>query len=655
MQRPNFLHWIKRLYLLLWIFLSCHSLSNAQTKKVIYLTDKKGTPYSLDKPQDFLSNRAIQRRVRYQIPVDSSDLPCSPVYESQIAALNNVKIIARSKWLNALIIESNDATSLAAIQQLPFVQSIQNIALRKRNITDIKKEKITYADLRQNSSQRATQFDYGASERQINLHNGHILHNTGATGQTMMIALFDAGFWQYDNNRFLDSAVRKGQIVATRDFYQNDPQVNEDDAHGLWCLSVIAAKIPGEYIGSCPDANYLLLRTEDAGSEQIIEEYMWGIGAEYADSCGADVFSSSVGYTTFDDPSQNHQYADLDGNTVVVTKMADKAAQKGILVVTSAGNEGGSSWKYIGTPADGDSVFAVGAVNLEKQIAGFSSFGPTKDGRIKPDGLSVGQNTYIISTSGNIVNANGTSFSTPNLAGLMACLWELFPNANNAEIMQAVRASSDRYNTPQPQYGYGIPDMTKAMGILIKKNASFSVIAEKCSPTLQWKTISKKGMAFVIQRKLAGESAYTTIDTLFSTAATWSENIYSYEDDRINNNASYRILQYLDTIASDPLYFILDSANVSVADICRTDDIVLYPNPAKDHFNIRFLSDPPLEKVYIDAWSVSGKKLAEWNFAKPGGTFTSPDLVIHKSIKGAVIIKISDGNRMIHTETIFIP
>jgi len=139
MQRANFLLLIKRLYLLLWIFLSCHSLSDAQTKKVIYLTDKKGTPYSLDKPQDFLSNRAIQRRVRYQIPVDSSDLPCSPVYESQIAALNNVKIIARSKWLNALIIESNDATSLAAIQQLPFVQSIQNIALRKRNITDIKK------------------------------------------------------------------------------------------------------------------------------------------------------------------------------------------------------------------------------------------------------------------------------------------------------------------------------------------------------------------------------------------------------------------------------------------------------------------------------------------------------------------------------------
>ena len=655
MQRPNFLHLIKRLHLLLWLIISCHSLSNAQTKKVVYLTNKNGTPYSLDKPQDFLSNRAIQRRLRQQIPVDSSDLPCSPVYESQIATLNNVKIIARSKWLNALIIESNDATSLAAIQQFPFVRSIENIALRKRITADLKKEKITNADLRQNRTQRTNQFDYGASGLQINLHNGQLLHKTGATGQNMMIALFDAGFWQYDNNRFLDSAMRKGQIAATRDFYQNDPQVNEDDPHGLWCLSVIAAKIPGEYIGSCPDANYLLLRTEDAGSEQIIEEYMWGIGAEYADSCGADVFSSSVGYTTFDDPSQNHQYADLDGNTVIVTKMADKAAQKGILVVTSAGNEGNSSWKYIGTPADGDSVFTVGAVNLEKQIASFSSFGPTKDGRIKPDGLSVGLNTSIISTSGNIVNANGTSFSTPNLAGLMACLWELFPNANNAEIMQAVRASSDRYNAPQSQYGYGIPDMVNAMGMLIKKNASFSVVAEKCNPALKWKTISTKGMAFVIQRKLDGEVTYTTIDTIFSSAASWSENNHSYDDNRINKNASYRILQYLDTIATGPLYFILDSANVSVADICRIDDIVLYPNPVKDHFNIRFLSDPPVEKVYIDAWSVSGKKLAEWHFQKPGGTFTSPDLIIHKSIKGSVVIKISDGKRLIHAETIFIP
>ena len=381
---------------------------------------------------------------------------------------------------------------------------------------------------------------------------------------------------------------------------------------------------------------------------------MWGIGAEYADSCGADVFSSSVGYTTFDDPSQNHQYNDLDGNTVIVTKMADKAAQKGILVVTSAGNEGGSSWKYIGTPADGNSVFAVGAVNLEKQIASFSSFGPTKDGRVKPDGLSVGQNTFIISASGNIFNANGTSFSTPNLAGLMTCLWELFPNESNAGIMQAVRESSDRYNTPHPQYGYGIPDMAKAMGILIKKKTSFNVVADKCNPALQWNTFSKKGMAFVIQRKLDGEATYTTIDTIFSSGTTWSENNYTYDDDRINKNASYRILQYLDTSASNLLYFILDSASVSIDGICQTNDIVLYPNPVKDHLNIRFLTDAPAN-IHVGGWSISGQKLAEWNFSKPGGTFTSPDLIIHESIKGTIIIKISDGNRLIHSETIFIP
>jgi subtilisin family serine protease len=285
----------------------------------------------------------------------------------------------------------------------------------------------------------------------------------------MSIAFMDAGYQGYLSNRFLEDAINNNRIPITYDFIANNPSVNENNAHGLFCLSIVAAHTPGVFIGAAPDASFYLLRTENENSEYPIEEFFWGIGAEFADSCGADVISSSVGYSTFDNNSYNHSYPELNGKTTLITKMANMAFRKGILVVNSAGNEGSSSWKYMLAPADSDSVLTVGAVNSTGTIASLSSFGPTYDKRIKPDALAIGIGTVLSSSNGELSAGTGTSFACPIIAGLATCLWQLFPETTNRQILEAIRKSGNRYAAPEAQYGFGIPDMKKAYEMLMLK------------------------------------------------------------------------------------------------------------------------------------------------------------------------------------------
>ncbi len=636
---------------------ACTSL-HAQNKKVIFLKDKKNSPYTLNNPEEFLSKRAIDRRKRFNIPIDSSDLPVNPSYINTIGGLENVRILGKSKWMNALIIDCNDPISMNKISGYPFVRSFANIALRKRDNNKNKPQieniinKNILSERRLNDG--SDRFAYGSSYGQIAIHNGQLLHNIGADGQNMMIAFFDSGFKGFNTNRFLDSASKNNQIIATKDIVNDNTTVNEDDAHGLYCLSVVAANQSGELVGSCPKAQYLLLRTEDVESEQLIEEYFWAIGAEYADSCGADVFSSSVGYTTFDDPVQDHIYSDLNGNTAIVTNAADRAAQKGIFVIVSAGNEGGSIWKYIGTPADGDSVYAVGAIGLQKNIAGFSSFGPTYDGRVKPDGLSVGLGTYLINTAGSIVTANGTSFSTPNLAGLITCLWQLFPDINNATLMQAVKQSSDRYNAPLTQYGYGIPDMAKALSILLKKRTQCSGSITDCRATLNWKSFDNKGMAYLIQRKFTHESNFSSIDTLFSSHSSWGEREYTFTDIAVNKNVSYKIFQLLDTSHTTPFSFLLDSIHFFLPESCKRDDITLYPNPAKGFFKIEVAFAPAIKDLQLVMYNAIGQQIKTMHYIKPEGYFTTPEISTSGIPKGLYVIKIYDDNQEVSSQKLII-
>ena len=284
--------------------------------------------------------------------------------------------------------------------------------------------------------------------------------------------MLDAGFFKYQNIAAFDSLKINGQLKMTWDFVDNNASVNEDDAHGMQCLSILAANLPGAFVGTAPASSYYLFRTEDVASEFPVEEQNWLAAAEKADSIGVQLISSSLGYNTFDDASFNYTYADMNGKKTMITRGAAMASNKGMIVMNSAGNSGSSAWKYLIAPSDGIDVLAVGAVNSLKQIAPFSSYGPSSDNRVKPDIASVGWNTFLISTNGTVAQGNGTSFSNPNIAGLVACLWQAFPEFSNKEIIAAVRKSGDRYSNPDVRTGYGIPNMRLAYEMLEKERNS---------------------------------------------------------------------------------------------------------------------------------------------------------------------------------------
>ncbi|MFZ9687978.1 MAG: S8 family peptidase [Chitinophagaceae bacterium] len=457
--------------LLIFFFIGWISASAQYSRHIIELTDKKGTIYNLNNPSTFLSAAAIDRKKTFNIPIDSSDLPVTSKYIDSISSFSGVRIINTSKWLNLVVIETTNSISLEKIKNLGFVKKEYPIANRlfKPENQTLSTKVVQENKLQSKEINYENSILYGKSSEQISIHNGAFLHDKGFQGNGVKIAVFDAGFYNYLKYPAFDSIRSSGRIKYTWDLVNNEASVNEDDAHGMSCLSIMGANLPGIFVGSSPKADYYLFRTEDPRSEFPIEEFNWLIAAEKADSIGVQIISSSLGYTTFDDPYFNHQYNDLNGKGTIVSRAASIAVAKGIIVANSAGNEGDDPWKYISAPADGINVLAVGAINTSNQIAPFSGFGPSADGRIKPDVVSVGLNTQLISTNGNVGIGNGTSFSNPNLAGLIACLWQAFPEFSNLEILQAVKQSSSQYLTPDNRKGYGIPNMVVAYLDLINQ------------------------------------------------------------------------------------------------------------------------------------------------------------------------------------------
>lgn len=424
----------------------------------VEFTDKNGSSFTLNNPSQFLSSRAISRRNRQNIPIDSTDLPVNQRYIDSLIS-RGVVIRNKSRWLNGVTIEAT-TSQLASIQSLPFVKRtapagkvVVPAHTRTPETRQLPMGRITY-----------TPAEYGDSYNQIALHKGHTLHNAGFRGEGMLIAVFDAGFINVNTLACFDSLRLQNKIKDTWDFVDLDNTVYEFDSHGTYVLGCMAGWLPGQLIGTAPKADYLLYRTENNvnGSEYIIEEDNWVAGAERADSAGADVFNTSLSYTTFDDPTMNHTYADLDGNTARITRGADLAAKKGIMVVVSAGNYGSSSWQYIGAPADGDSVLSVGAIDAAGNRVGFSSIGPTADGRIKPNVVAQGSAAISCALSNGITQVSGTSFSGPIMAGLVACLWQTNPNVTNMQLLTAIQNSGSKANAPDNLIGYGIPDMSIA-------------------------------------------------------------------------------------------------------------------------------------------------------------------------------------------------
>lgn len=315
-------------------------------------------------------------------------------------------------------------------------------------------------------------YNYGGNYAQVHIHEGEYLHNLGFHGEGMTITILDAGFYNYLNNPAFDSIRLQNQILGVADYVDRDGSVNEDHYHGAMCLSTIAANEPGKMIGTAPQAKFWLLRTEDANSENPIEEQNWVAGAEFADSVGTDIISSSLGYSDFDDASFNLSYAQRNGKTSIISIGANMAVKKGILVTNSAGNSGNAAGdaKYVICPADADSVLSVGATDVNGLIAYFSSVGPNGAGELKPNVVSVGYNATVADVnSGAPIHASGTSFSNPNMCGLVTCLWQAFPEFNNRQIVDALQKSSSKYTDPDEQYGYGIPNMRIAYQYLLQQ------------------------------------------------------------------------------------------------------------------------------------------------------------------------------------------
>lgn len=649
--------------LLFFVFIT--EASSQFTKRVVFFTDKNGTPYTLNNPTAYLTQRAADRRVRYNIATDSTDLPVLTRYIDSVRLAGAVTILGRSKWLNAVIIQTNDANALAKINSFPFVKKTDSIALKPNNTIPAPDK---FAPLPSSGSfitnrteqTTADTFNYGSSGNQVKIHKGEFLHNIGARGQTMIIAVLDAGFTGFLTNQFFDSARARNQFLGTWDFVQNNSNVNEDHPHGLQCFSTIAAYKPGTFVGTAPEAKYFLLRTEDAPTEQMIEEYNWCQGAEYADSAGVDVISSSLGYTTFDNASFNHTYADMNGNTTVITRMADMAAKKGILVVNSAGNDGSGSWRYIGAPADGDSVLSVGAVNNSGIIAGFSSFGPTSDGQVKPDAVSVGSGTVISSTTGTIQSGSGTSYSAPNLAGLVTCLWQLFPDYNNYKIITTIQKSGDRYATPHIQYGYGLPDMKKAIGFLLQDFSTMNALLNNFTTAIQWSSKDAAGMRYEIERKLPNESAFSKVHTVQGQTTVFAARNYQHNDAISNSPAgvvTYRIRQVIDTAAATFSAFYLDSATVTLTTATAVNDLTgnskfvqLFPNPVQNSVTVKFTEQSAMNNLVLAVYNQQGQLVLNRLLNKPSGIFTQAISVDHLQAGTYMLTVLKDGRQYVAKE-----
>jgi len=648
---------------------SCLLITNIHaqfTRYVVKLRNKGGNPFSISAPTAYLSQRAIDRRTKYGIAIDSTDLPVTPSYITQIAGVTNVTALNVSKWHNSVAIQTSDPNAITTINAFAFVQSVSPIAARSQHTNP---GKLVIANQPFTSSQRGTQltadyFNYGAgSLSEINLHKGQLLHNIGLRGQGMIIAMLDGGFFNYNTLDAMDSIVLNNQVKDTWDFYSKNSTVSDDHPHGMQCLSIIAANIPGTFIGKAPKANFMLYRTEDTFSEYPIEEFNMVCGMERADSAGADVISASLGYFDFDDPSFNYTYANMNGNTTISVIGADLAAKKGILFVNAVGNEGNGTWHYLITPADGDSVLAVGAVSASGAVGGFSSYGPSADGQVKPDVASVGVGTIVQATNNTVVTGSGTSFACPNMAGLATILWQGFPEVNNMRIVRALREAGSIASAPNDRIGYGIPDMKSAFGTLLTEFSTSSSTINGCRITLSWTSKDVSAMKYEIERKAPGETNFTKIGELAPAAgallATHNYEFINTLASGASGSFSYRIRQIIDTAAATFAAVYIDTTVANLASACVVTGVVnpgtignyviVRPNPSVGSTATLIVeTTAAVPTMPILVYNMSGRLVQRIQESKGSGKKVI-DLSVSKLPKGKYFINVYDKNKLIGT------
>lgn len=460
----------------LLLCLLCAISAQAQTNRyMVFFRDKLNTPYSIAQPQSFLSAKAIARRNHSGVSINADDLPVNPTYVDQVKA-TGAKTFFTSKWFNGVLVEATPGL-IAAIGALPFVSRTELVAPGHKLVGGRKSNK--FAQL--NASAGAD------AEAQFTLAGIVDMQADGFKGKGIMISILDAGFPGINNGQLaFQPVVTDGRVLTTKDFIGNSGNVYQYDAHGTEVFSVIGARQgywqcavncgPYNYVGAAPEATFNFFVTEDVSSEYRIEEYNWTFAAEKADSAGTDIIQSSLGYNTFDDPTMDYTITQLDGKTAVITRAAGMARDRGIIVVVSAGNEGQSSWRYITSPADADGILAVGAVNTLGAKAGFSSVGPTADGRIKPDVMAMGVNTQVILPNAQPGANSGTSLAAPIVAGLMAGMLQAFPERKPVELIEAIKISARQGSKPDNNFGFGIASYIAASNYLKSKSAYTDVL-----------------------------------------------------------------------------------------------------------------------------------------------------------------------------------
>ncbi len=616
---------MKNIILLLCIFF--YTTAHAQNRYLVKFKNKATNPFSISSPSAYLGTRALQRRARYGIAIDSLDLPITPRYIDSVRLAGVVTILNSSKWLNQVTIRTTDPVALAKINSFPFVVSFTVIASRSINNTGpfLVNKKLDEAGapiaLCANTASRvdntqSNSFNYGLSSGQVNLHQGSFLHNHGFRGENMQISVLDAGFYHYLSLPTFDSIRANNQILNTYDFVANEMSVDEDDAHGMECLSTIAANMPGVFVGTAPKATFCLYRTEDVASETRIEEHNLAAGYEKADSIGVDVCSVSLGYNTFDIPAQNYTYANMNGNTSMSAIASRIAAKKGMLLSIAAGNDGGSSWHYIATPGDADSVMTVGATDTLGNVAGFSSYGPSSDGRIKPNLAATGVRAVVANPgNGQPSYGNGTSFATPNIAGLTTCLWQAFTEFNNMTILEAMQQSATKYTNPDNRVGYGVPDMKKAFCILLKKSYTQNATQANCAANFLLNVKYDNTMTIVVEKKQNSATNYTVIKTILGTGNFNNKNI-SFIDNLTGTNTGTSIYRIRIDIATDTSFY-LDSLLVNVtkpnfgADkaIAKCDNNTINLNLLYNTSNLVF------------GWTINGNTVANPTLVAGVGTY----------------------------------
>lgn len=446
---------MKKITLLLLIFSSF--LATAQEDAWIYFADKPDAAFYLANPLQMLSQRALDRRVAQNIALDNKDVPISVSYINQVTNATGITVKAKSKWLNALHVRG----TIANIQNLDNLSFVDHIQFANQNLNSAGRTVSTQSATAINKTlETQVNFNYGTSANQIQMLNGHLLHQQDYTGNGKIIAVLDAGFPGVNTAAPFQRLFDNNKILGGYDFVNRNANFYTGGSHGTLVLSTMGGYVENQLVGTAPDAAYYLFITEDVSSENPVEESYWVEAAETADSLGVDVINTSLGYFQYDNSDYSYEYADMNGTTAFISRGADIAFSRGMICVVSAGNSGGTANPHISAPADAINALAVGAVTASENYASFSSIGPSFDGRVKPDVAAQGQNSVVSDVSGNIGTASGTSFAGPITAGMVASFWQALPNKTNAQIIQLIKQSAHLYANPTVQMGYGIPDFS---------------------------------------------------------------------------------------------------------------------------------------------------------------------------------------------------